>query len=195
MGKLSGVVRTRETYFEKIKNLSDSSIDSKRIAIQHFELFARKEYNIETCEEMIIELKKEKETILYDILQKWINGLILADPKVRFGHLNGYLYYHGIKIVPMDVRNNLTFKKVTKREQYPLKREQIVDIISPVKYHKKALYLALASSGMRIGEALRIRKRDLDFSQSRIKITIPAEIAKNGVSRYTWMVMRPESTT
>ena len=187
MSKLSQIVRTRETYFEKIQNLSNSSIKSKKIAIEDFESFVKREYDIQTCEQMISELKEESENVMYDVFQKWINGMDLASPQVRFGHLNGYLYYHGIKIIPLDVKNNLTFKKSKKREQYALKREQIADIISPVKHHKKALYLALVSSGMRIGEALQIKKSDLDFSRSRIKIVIPADIAKNGYSRYTWM--------
>jgi len=136
---------------------------------------------------MITELKEEGENVMYDIFQKWVNQMDLASPQIRFGHLNGYLYYHGIKIIPLDVKNNLTFKKAKKREQYALKREEIVDIISGVKYHKKALYLVLALSGIHIGEALRLKKKDLDFSRSRIKITIPAEISKNGCSRYTWM--------
>jgi integrase len=73
----------------------------------------------------------------------------------------------GIKISPQDVRYNLKFSKTLKREHYPLKREEIIDIITPVPYSKKALYLALVSSGMRIGEALRIRRKDIEFSELR----------------------------
>ena len=192
MGKLSHLVRTRETFYEKIRDMSLSSRKSKRFAIENFDRFSKEEFDMESCEKMIEELKTEEDSILYDVLQKWINSLTLADIKNRFSHLNGYLYYHGIKISPQDVRANLTFPKKKKREHYAVKREEILDIISPVPHKKKALYLALVSSGLRIGELLRIKKRDLDFSRSRIKITVPAEVAKNGISRPTWMSKEAE---
>jgi len=74
---------------------------------------------MESAEKMIEELKGEEENIIYDILQKWIKWETLKDVKNRFSHLNGYLYYHGIKISPQDIRHNLKMPKKTKREQYP----------------------------------------------------------------------------
>jgi len=54
MGKLSSIVRTRETYFDKIQNLSPSSIKSKKTALENFDSFVKKEYGISTCEEMML---------------------------------------------------------------------------------------------------------------------------------------------
>ena len=82
MGKLASLVRTRETYFEKIANLSLSSRTAKRIAIKSFDKFSEKEFNITPCEKMISDLKNESEPVMYDVLQKWINGLAVADMKI-----------------------------------------------------------------------------------------------------------------
>lgn len=43
---------------------------------------------------------------------------------------------------------------------------------------RKALYTVLISSGIRIGETLGLKKRDFDFSQERVCITIPAILTK-----------------
>ncbi len=49
---------------------------------------------------------------------------------------------------------------------------KIIDGFS--KYpHCQVLFLALGSSGMRIGEALGLKKKDLDFTKERIKVNIP----------------------
>lgn len=192
MGKLQQLVRTRETFFEKISGMSNASIKAKKFAINSFDKFSKEEFDVESTEKMIQDMKQEDDTVIYDVIQKWINWETITDVKNRFSHLNGYLYYHGIKISPQDVRYNLQFAKTKKREQYPIKLEEIQDILNPAPYFKKALYLALVSSGMRIGEALRIKKSDLDFSYSRIKITISSDIAKNGIARITWMSKEAE---
>jgi integrase len=193
MGKLSHLVRTRESYYEKISDMSLSSRKGKRFAIESFERFASEKYKVGSCEVMIEEMKGEKdENIIYDILQEWIKWETLKDVKNRFTHLNGYFYYHGIKISSQDVRHNLKMPKKMKREQYAAKIEELQDIMNPIPFYKKALYLALISSGMRIGEALRIRKKDLDFSRSRIMITVSSDVAKNGMARITWMSKEAE---
>jgi len=192
MGKLQQLVRTRDSYYEKISGMSRSSHKAKKFAIQGFERFCKEQFSISPVEKLIDELKEEEENIIYDVIQKWINWESIDDIKNRFSHLNGYLYYHGIKISSQDVRHNLNFPKVKKRQPYGVKLEELQDIMSPVPYIKKALYLALVSSGMRIGEALRIQKKDLNFSRNRIQITIPAEIAKNGIERITWLSKEAE---
>ena len=51
----------------------------------------------------------------------------------------------------------------------------------------KALFLILASSGMRIGEALQITTDDLDLDFEPTKITIRGEYTKTGNSRFTFI--------
>lgn len=51
----------------------------------------------------------------------------------------------------------------------------------------KALYTVLASSGMRIGEALQLKLNDLDLTSQPAKITIRGEYAKSGNPRVTYI--------
>ena len=178
--------RNRETYFESIKPLSASTQRIKKIAIQSLDRFCYEKFKAKTVDDLIPELKKGNEHQLFDFLQGWINWETIADPKNRFSHINSYLYYFGIKLDSQDVKHNLKFPKKRRREQYAVSRQEIIDIITPTPHAKKALYLALVTSGMRIGEAVRIKRKDIEIGD-RIKITIPAEISKNGISRITWM--------
>lgn len=70
MGKLQQLVRTRETFFEKISGMSNSSIKAKKFAINSFDKFSKEEFDIESTELMIQDLKQEDDTVLYDVLQK-----------------------------------------------------------------------------------------------------------------------------
>jgi integrase len=83
----------------------------------------------------------------------------------------------------------LRFPKKNKEERYPLKKTELRDIVlTQARYPKRqALYLACSSSGMRIGEALSIRKKDLDFTQERIMVRIRAEYTKTRQARTTFL--------
>ena len=186
MGILLESERSRETFFQSISEMSNESKKAKKYAIQDFDDYCAEKYKIRNCDEVIQQMKTDGEIATYNVLQNWINSMSLRNPKQRFGHLKDYLYYMGIKLSPQDIKHNLRFQKKLKREHYALTRSEIIDIITPVPFAKKGLYLALLSSGMRVGEALQIRRRDIEIGD-RIKITIPAEYTKTGVGRVTWM--------
>ncbi|WP_265581775.1 tyrosine-type recombinase/integrase [Methanofollis aquaemaris] len=75
----------------------------------------------------------------------------------------------------------------------PQTREADVDhvvlkkILAHMDLKGRALVLTLASSGMRIGEALKLSIRDLDLSQSPATINLPGTITKNGAPRLTFV--------
>jgi len=61
-------------------------------------------------------------------------------------------------------------------EMHPLSVEEITRILGIASYRKKGLYLALLYSGMRIGEAVQVRKRDVGGGPPRILLE-PAQPA------------------
>ncbi len=64
---------------------------------------------------------------------------------------------------------------------------QLRRIIMHMPVHGKALYLTLASSGMRIGEALQLELDDIDLDNDPPKISIRGEYTKSGDPRYTFI--------
>ena len=136
----------------------------------------------------------EKLTVdnVYDITQNWINhnferGLNPKSIKLYFEHVKSYLYFLGFKIYQEDIKQKLVFPKIYEEEKHPLTLDEIIKILEAVSHKKKTLYLFLVSSGMRIGEAVQIRKKDIHLTLKRPMIKIPAKITKTGRGRTTFI--------
>ena len=68
-----------------------------------------------------------------------------------------------------------------------LSNKELKRIIEHLPLNAKALFLTLASSGMRIGEALQLKLDDLDFKNEPTKITVQGKCSKCGNSRITFV--------
>lgn len=199
--------RTRDDYIEKISNEPSGTIINRIGAIKNFESFIKTRYDSRTIDQIIEELstiKNQKnetayDNALYDMLQAWINwnseeGKANSTIRTSFANLRKYLYYRGIKTNSQDIKENLKFGKKLEVERHPLSQQEYRDIINGFSKHprRQALYLVLGSSGMRMGEALRLRKKDLDFSQDRIRVNIHAEYTKTRKARSTYISKEAE---
>ncbi len=60
-------------------------------------------------------------------------------------------------------------------------------ILSHLPLHGKALYLSIATSGMRISEAMQIRLEDLNLDLVPARVNIRSESTKTGISRMTFI--------
>jgi integrase len=60
-------------------------------------------------------------------------------------------------------------------------------ILIHMPVHGKALYLTLASSGMRIGEAMKLKLEDINLESDPVKINIGREYTKSGDARITFV--------
>jgi integrase len=60
-------------------------------------------------------------------------------------------------------------------------------IIMHMPVHGKALFLTLASSGMRIGEALKLKVEDVDLDTKPVRVNIRGEYTKTGNSRVAFV--------
>jgi len=191
--------KSKESYQQRISTEPIKTQRCRLYAMKNFEQFVSATYEKTTddvIEELLLTKKNDRENkfeeILYDMLQKWINWNEKTDKKpqtirVAFSNLRKYLFYRGIKTNEQDIREYLRFPKIPKEERYPLSTKEyraIVDGFSRTPLFQAAC-LALGSSGMRIGELMRIKKRHLDLSKKRIKVTIPAD-AKTRAGRITY---------
>jgi len=69
----------------------------------------------------------------------------------------------------------------------PFKKEEIREFIDNAMPIRKALYMTQKDSGMRIGEVVQIKKRDVDFTTNPVTITIPAAYTKTKKGRTTFV--------
>ena len=184
--------RTKPGFLESNSTRSEGTRKLKLIAITNFDRFCMDLFNIPSSEPLIEEMIDAPNTQgTFDVLQKWIawNAKRIAPQTILiyWVNLNDYLFYRGVKLDLRDIRHNLKFPKPLKESKHVLKLEEIQNICSVIKYNKKAMNLVLVSTGMRIGEALQIRKKHLNFDFDRVMICIPAEFTKTREARKTFM--------
>src|SRR6267143_566126 len=193
--------RTTQNYLEKLSSSPKNTAENVRATINNFIKFVKEKYEStpdKICEELIY-IKKSKgdeeyEELLYRTLQEWVDWNISRDAgpysiRMRFSIIRSYLYHLGVKTNPQDIKQLLKFPKRINEERYPIKKKELSDLVlAQARYPKrKALYLACSSSGMRMGEALKIRKKDLDFSLKRIMVRIKPEYTKTKTARTTFL--------
>jgi len=180
--------KSYESYEQRISTEPTSTQISKKYAISNFEQFISETYLGRTIDEIVEELfvvktdnGQEFEDDLYGMFQEWINwnerrDISPSTIKVVFSNLRKYLFYRKIRTNQQDIREHLRFPKTPKEEKHPLSDYEYRAIVDA--FAKHPLYqltcLALGSSGMRIGELMNIKKKDLDLSTKRITVKIPA---------------------
>jgi len=163
--------------------------------INNFNKFSKENYDDRDSDTVFSEMaliKDDGMDKIYDVLQGWINynfnnGIAPSVISMWFSYLKKYLRHLGIKITSDDVKENLEFPQKQEEEPYPLQLEEFRAILEVAKPRKRALYYALIGSAMRIGEAVQIRKKDLDLETERITVNIPARITKLKKARVTFL--------
>lgn len=87
-----------------------------------------------------------------------------------------------------DLWNGIVSKRRTvTRDKIPTQKE-LKRILQHSELKGRALFLMMSSSGMRIGEAVKITKDDVDFKTNPVKIVMPAEITKTKIRDVTTFI-------
>ena len=170
------MARSLETYLKHISGQSKSTAISFRCAHRSFP----------GLEGLIASNPGGSAT--YDALQEWINGMGLHPATVTayFSRIRRYLHYRGIMLDHLDIRQNLRFPARYEEEMHPLGTEEFRLILEGCDQKRRILYLAQSSSGMRIGELVRLRRKHLDTAQERIAVRIPPTFTKTRRGRTTF---------
>jgi integrase len=197
--------KDRKSFDDALSTAPESTQKNKRYAIKLFEGFVDEAYLGRTTSDVIEELRQLKtqdlqtyENALYGMLQDWIvwnekNGLGNFTIRVAFSNIRKYLFHLGVKTNEQDIKEYLRFGKKSKEHRHPLSQMEYRRIIDGLSRHPivQALFLGLGSSGMRIGEALSLKKKDLDLTGQRIIVNIPAN-TKTRTGRVTYLSLETE---
>ena len=111
-----------------------------------------------------------------------------------FSHIKQYLHYRGIRLHQTDIKQCLNFPKKQVEEMRPLELDTFQKILKACSAKREMLYLAQSSSGMRIGEMMRLRKKDIHTDMARLMVKIPAAFTKTGVARTTFFSAEAANT-
>ena len=170
-------MRDKTTYMNHIKVTSKSNQMQFLCAYNAFH----------GLEEMITSEPDEEE--LYDHLQNWINTLNKNPRTIQtyFSQIKKYLHYRGIKMNPLDIRQCLNFPTKYEEDLHPLGIDEIQQILTECDKKRRAMYLTQLSSGMRIGEIVQLRRKDIRMNMGRMTIKIPSWMTKRRRGRTTFV--------
>jgi integrase len=133
----------------------------------------------------------EEKINVYKLLDKFVGFLIDGNRKLSYRSIyvyiagvKSYLEFNDVDISPNKFKKMVTLPSKQKRNKQAIDAEDIRVILSSCTNTRlKALLLVLASSGMRVGEALSLRNSDVNFDVSPAKIHIRAENTKTKQER------------
>lgn len=172
------------------KSQSTATLRFYRSCRKKFEQFCRYQFKADIPE--AARRVKQGEIDAYKLLDRyvdWLHGQGLR-PKTVEGYVHGakkLLRHHDVPIL-----NELFLEKVTLPTAEEILDEaptpdEIRLILGRCSLRMKALSLVLATSGMRLGEALQLRTKDVDFASKPVRIVIPAAYTKNSRERETYI--------
>lgn len=187
----------KKEWVEQCFNKSKSA-NSKRGAIETLGKFTRflKEKHPSYSEDQIMadlkDLSDKREVKLYLFLNEFIQWLIAQDYGSRsishwFMFLKNYLRYNGIRIYNEDIKSYVRIPKPLKERKKPLDHQTIKTLISRCGPFYAAFILVLVSSGMRVGELIRLKVSKIDMKKEPWMIEVMAENAKMREERRTFI--------
>ncbi len=193
----------RKAYSDHIRTKAKSTQTQSRIALDWFEKFIIGKFgkSIDAVLDDSMNQKKEdpqKHGVnLFGILQEFINYLDdnKKDPatiRQNFNLVKLYLNWYGFEVYTESVRARLNFPRKIEEEKHPLTLDEIRIILNASSPSRRVLYLFLTSTGLRISEAIQIRKQDLDFSFDRIMVKVKGSYAKTRKPYKTFITKETE---
>jgi len=133
----------------------------------------------------------DKEKIEQDI-KDFMSRHIKAPPKTRrlqMSAIRTFLRENHVELEEyfwIHLAKTIRGSKAVTQDKVPSTVE-LRKIITHMPIQGKALYLTLASSGMRIGETLKLELDDLDLNSDPCKVTLRAAYTKSGNKRVTFI--------
>lgn len=93
----------------------------------------------------------------------------------------------GIVINDRQFKRKVTMPKPAKFNPNPITKEELKLIMQYAMPSRRVLYMVQKDSGMRIGEGISFRKKDIDFTKDPVEIHLSANMTKTNVARTTFV--------
>lgn len=165
---------------------SNNTVKSYKTRIRIFRKFLKENYGID--EYGLVDCLKEQKLEILNVFKDFViyldkNGKSPRTILLALSANKGYLRHMGIKIDSDDLKQVVKIPKIVKIREMPLDKETILRLLRNAKPKLQLTMLIAASTGMRIGEIVRLKISDIDFSQNPVKVYLRAETTKTREAR------------
>jgi integrase len=155
--------------------------------LRTFEAFIEKKYS-QLVENILSNIKNGKQDP-YSLLSeyaKYLNQQKISTLtlKQRVVTVKNFLEYHDIDISPRRFKLKVKLPRIIRKNKEALSKEDIVEILNAASDIRiKTYVLLLAATGMRAGEALSVRIKDLDLNSSPARLFVRGQYTKTRTDR------------
>jgi len=171
----------------------NKGLTEPQMIVKYQELFALKQPDIRniclSLDKFVQFLGQDHEEIILNPLTDFT--FKKKSPKTIKGYFHFVKSYlrkcHGVKLTNEDIKDYVIFPKQRKEPRRAIEIKKLKMIVKYASPLRRALYLVLISSGIRIGEALALTKADFHFDEDPVRVTIKAEITKTKEGRDTFI--------
>jgi len=185
---------------------SEAMLSHVDVSFRTFERFCQDSYK-KSSSRVVTKLKSDilkahrqgKSTKkLYLFLDNFVQWLSEYKPKKKselapttirgyFNEIIQFLRYNEISIDNDMLKQFVSLPKKLKELPQPITIDEINLLVNNASEVRSAMYLTLVSSGIRIGEALQLRKQDFEMKVDPARINLPAKITKSRQGRYSFI--------
>lgn len=171
-----------QDFLDSVGRNSESTRNTYSFALGHFRKFQEDKYGYPTTIGNII-VKIKEGLDVYILLDSFVSYLIALPKKLTstsiinyVGAIRSYLQYHDVEINPYKFKHRVHMPKEYHEEKQAIDREDIRKMLKACTNRRlKPFLYVVGSAGMRPNEALALRIKDVDFSESPTKVHIRKE--------------------
>jgi len=174
-------------YIANISMMNDLTAREYHARLRTFEVFIEKKYS-QHIEDIISNIKNGKQdpySLLTDyakyLSQRKLSPFTL---KQRVVTVKNFLEYHDIDISPRRFKLKVKLPRTIRKNKEALSKDDIVEILTAASDIRiKTYVLLLAATGMRAGEALSVRIKDLNLDSSPARLFVRGQYTKTRTDR------------
>jgi integrase len=190
MASIFSEYMTRNEFLDRYN--SQKTKDMVSLSLKNFDRYCQKAFTNVSEADIYQQLRDAKEEQRYLFLDKmvtfWTGQKIAPSSiKVFFTYVKAWLRTQGIKATNEEVKVYVKFPKKHRETRKPLTVETIKTVLDFCDKKYRAFFLFQLSSGMREGETLALRVKDLDVTSNPVLVHVRAETTKLKVERFTFI--------
>jgi len=185
---------TREEYYGMVyrKSGSKNSKDLATYALSSYDNFLK---SINENEDAIFNKFRNNDmndigiyNFLNKIISYWIEaGKSTSTVRAYMSMITSWLTKNGILLMPHLLKQHLEYPKKFHYREIPIELETIQKLIKNSKPMYKVLIMVLVVSGLRVSEALNLKKSDVNLDVIPGRINVRAETTKGKEDRETYV--------
>ena len=178
-------------YINNVSMRNKLTANEYRARLDIFEGFIKARYSLR-LDDIIFRIKKNKQDP-YSLLTEYARylgerNISALTVKQRVVTVKNFLEYHDIDISPRRFELKVKLPRTIRKYKEALSKEDVVEILNAASdIRTKTYVLLLAATGMRAGEALSIRIKDLDLDSHPSKLFVRGEYTKTRMDRIIFL--------